>query len=225
MISDQGIYFSSHNYINPTTVEEVAFRPVKVEKGRKFKGHGFIVALINKSGACGWRHGQYSWEANTYDVDYAKIWVPELGKFQYANNKYVEDDPSVTPEECARQLDLYAKQTVASTIAWCKSKQPDATEAQNLVFARRVLLKNHSELATWIEAACPDTRSVKDEVEKTFKWVNSLPKKHTRPKKIEIARKALRKKGMTEKEGFDECFTMMCELYDWLPKKPKNHGV
>lgn len=223
---NDGIYFSSHNFINPTVVESVAFRAVKVEKGRKFRGRGFIVATVNKSGgALGWRHGQHGWEANTYDVDYAKIWVPELGKFQYANAKYVEDDPSVTPEECARQLDLYAKQTVASTIAWCKSKQPDATEEQNLVFARRVLLKNHSELAPWIEASCPDTRSVKDEVEKTFKWVNSLPKKHTRPKKIEIARKSLRKKGMTEKEGFEECFTMMCELYGWLPKKPKNYGV
>ena len=51
--------------------------------------------------------------------------------------------------------------------------------------------------------------------------MNGLGKKHTRPKKIEMARKALRKKGMTEKEGFEECFTMVCELFGWL-KKPKN---
>ena len=72
-MSNQGIYFSSHNFINPTVVENVTFRAVKVEKGRKFKGHGFVVATVNKSGALGWRHGQYGWEADTYDVDYAKI--------------------------------------------------------------------------------------------------------------------------------------------------------
>lgn len=46
------------------------------------------------------RHSGFGLEPNTYDVDYAKIWVPELGKFQYANAKYVEDDDSVSQEEC-----------------------------------------------------------------------------------------------------------------------------
>ena len=217
----EGIYFGPANYINPTTSETVTFRAVKVEKGRKFRGKGFIVAVINNSGALGWRHGAYGWTPRTYDVDNAKIWVPELGRFQYANNKYVEDDDTVSQEECARQFEIYSKMTIASTIAWCKSKQPDASEEQNLMFARRVLLKNHPEMKALIDLSCPDTRSMKDEVEKTFKWVNGLEKKHTRPKKIEMARKALRKKGMAEKEGFEECFTMMCELYGWL-KKPKN---
>ena len=219
-MSDQGIYFSPNNFINPDEVENVTFRAVKVEKGRKFKGRGFIVANVNKSGALGWRHGRCGWEANTYDVDYAKIWVPELGKFQYANAKYVEDDNSVSQEECAKQFEIYTKMTIASTISWCKSKQPDASEEQNLMFARRVLLKNHPEMRAAVDIACPDTRSLASEVEKTFKWVNSLPKKHTRPKKIDIARKSLRKKGMVEKEGFEECFTMMCELFGWL-QKPK----
>lgn len=146
----------------------------------------------------------------------------ELGKFQYANAKYVEDDDSVSQEECARQFEICQKMTIASTIAWCKSKQPDASEEQNLMFARRVLLKIHPEMKAAIEVACPDTRSLKDEVEKTFKWVNSLPKKHTRPKKIEIARKSLRKKGMEDKDGFEECFTMMCELYGWLKRSLRN---
>ncbi len=221
-MNDEICYINSHNFINPTTTESVTFHAVKVEKGRKFKGRGFIVASVNSSGAFGWRHGQYGWEPSTYDVDYAKIWVPELGKFQYANAKYVEDDDSVSQEECARQFKLYTKQTIASTIAWCESKQPEASEEQNLMFARRVLLKNHPEMKDSIEVACPDTRSMKDEVESTFKWVNSLPKKHTRPKKIEIARKSLRKKGMTEKDGFEECFTMMCELYGWLQKPKKS---
>ena len=219
----EGIYLGPNNYINPTTSETVTFRAVKVEKGRKFRGRGFIVAIINSSGALGWKHTGFGWAPRTYDVDNAKIWVPELGKFQYANNKYVEDDDTVSQEECARQFEIYQKMTIASTIAWCKSKQPDASEEQNLMFARRVLLKNHPEMQTAIELACPDTRSMKDEVEKTFRWVEGLEKKHTRPKKIDIARKALRKKGMTEKKGFEECFTMMCELYGWL-KKPKNSG-
>lgn len=88
--------------------------------------------------------------------------------------------------------------TIAGTIAWCKSKQPDASEEQSLMFARRVFLKNHPEMKAAIEVACPDTRSLKDEVEKTFKQENSLPKKHTRLKKIEIARKSLRKKGIED---------------------------
>jgi len=214
----EGIYLGPANYANPTTSETVTFKAVKVEKGRKFRGRGFIVAVINSSGALGWRHGAYGWAPRTYDVDNAKIWVPELGRFQYANNKYVEDDDTVSQEECDRQFEIYSKMTIASTIAWCKSKQPDASEEQNLMFARRVLLKNHPEMKALIDLSCPDTRSMKDEVEKTFKWINGLEKKHTRPKKIDMARKALRKKGMTEKEGFEECFTMMCELYGWLKK-------
>lgn len=216
----EGIYLSPTNYINPSTSETVTFRAVKVEKGRKFRGKGFITAVVNSSGACGWRHTGSGWAPRTYDVDNAKIWVPELGKFQWANFKYVEDDDSVPPEECARQFEIFQKMTIESTIAWCKSKQPDASEEQNLMFARRVLLKNHPEMKAAIDIACPDIRSLKDEVEKTFKWVNGLEKKHTRPKKIEMARKALRRKGMTEKDGFEECFAMMCELYGWL-KKPK----
>ena len=218
----EGIYLGPANYVNPTTSETVTFRAVKVEKGRKFRGRGFIVAVINNSGAFGWKHTGFGWAPRTYDVDNAKIWVPELGKFQYANAKYVEDDDSVSQEECAKQFEIYTKMTIASTIAWCKSKQPDASEEQNLMFARRVLLKNHSEMRAAVDIACPDTRSLASEVEKTFKWVNSLPKKHTRLKKIEIARKSLRKKGMTEKEGFEECFTMMCELFGWIQKPKKS---
>lgn len=180
-----------------------------------------LVPIVNNSGAFGWKHTGFGWAPRTYDVDNAKIWVPELGKFRYANSKYVEDDDSVSSEECAKQFDLYAKRTIASTIEWCKSKQPEASEEQNLMFARRVLLKNHPEMKDLIDISCPDTRSVKDEIEKTFKWVNSLKKKHTRPKKIDIAKKALWKKGMFEKEGFEECFTMMCELYGWVLKSKK----
>lgn len=218
---NEGIYFSPTNYIEPTSVEKTVFKAVKVEKGRKFRGRGFIVAVVSGGGALGWRHNGHGWEPNTYEYERSKIWVPELGKFEWANSKYVEDDPSVSPEECAKKFEIYQKMTIESTIAWCKSKQPDASESQNMMFARRVLLKNHPEMREAVDAACPDTRCLKDEVERTFKWVNSLPKKHTRPKKIEIARKALRKKGMTEKDGFEECFTMMCELYGWL-QKPKN---
>lgn len=53
---NDGIYINSHNFINPSVTESVTFRAVKVERGRKFKGRGFIVATVNNSGAFGWRH-------------------------------------------------------------------------------------------------------------------------------------------------------------------------
>lgn len=86
------------------------------------------------------------------------------------------------------------------------------------MFARRVLLKNHPEMATAIDAALPDTRNLKDEIESTIQWVLHLPEKHTRPKQMDIARHALTKKGMTAKDGFEECFMMVCELYGLVKK-------
>lgn len=47
------IYISQNYWIDPTTVENVEFAPVVVTKGRKWKGRGFIVAVLTSSGACG----------------------------------------------------------------------------------------------------------------------------------------------------------------------------
>lgn len=218
---DDGFYLGPANYANPSFTEKVTFRAVKVEKGRKFKGRGFIVSTTYSSGAIGWKHTVHGWTPNTYESETAKIWVPELQKFQYANLKYVEDDTSVSPEECAEEFRKYQDLTIANTISWCKSKQPNATESQNLIFTRRVLLKNHPEMREAIDRVCPDSRDLKTEIENTIVWVNSLKKRHTRPKKIQIARKALNRKGLSNRDGFEECFTILCEIYGWL-KKPKN---
>ena len=212
------IYISREYWIDPTTVENVEFAPVVVTKGRKWKGRGFIVAVLTSSGACGWRHNGHGWEPWTYESETAKIWIPSEKKFGFANAKYAENDPTVSKEEIDLARAEYVKQTILDTINWCKSKQPDAPEKQNHMFARRVLLKNHPEMAAAIDAALPDTRNLKDEIESTVQWVLHLPEKHTRPKQMDIARRALTKKGMTAKDGFEECFMMVCELYGLVKK-------
>ena len=217
-MTEETIYINKCNWIDPTTVENVDFAPVIVEKGRKWKGRGFIVAVLTSSGACGWRHTGFGWEPNTYETETAKIWIPSEKKFGYANAKYAENDPSITKQEIDLARAEYVKQTIIDTINWCKSKQPNATDKQNLMFARRVLLKNHPEMQAAIDATIPDTRNLNDEIESTIQWVMNLPQKHSRPKMIEIARKALTKKGLIDKEGFEACFNICCELHGLLRK-------
>ena len=110
------IYISREYWIDPTTVENVEFAPVVVTKGRKWKGRGFIVAVLTSSGACGWRHNGHGWEPRTYESETAKIWIPSEKKFGFANAKYAENDPTVSKEEIDLARAEYVKQTILDTI-------------------------------------------------------------------------------------------------------------
>ena len=133
-------------YVNPSVRTSVKFAPVKVEKGRKFKGRGFIVAEIQNSGAIGWKHTGYGWAHNYYETTNAKIWVPAINKFCYANIKYVEPDTAVTEADCKLYFDLYVNHIISDTINWCKSVKPELSEVEIMKFAMNVLRKHHKEI-------------------------------------------------------------------------------
>lgn len=215
---------SNAYYVNPTTTQNTTFAAVKVERGRKFKGRGFIVAVKTSSGSYGWRHTGYGWEHAYYETETAKIWVPELKRFAYANANFVEDDTTVSPEECDRQYKLYVEHTIDSTLDWCRSVKPEADAAEIARFARNVLRKNHPDMIARIDEVLPDQRHLDEEVAKTIAWAMTLRtrpmwmygrmtkggKPYSNERYVEIARKALTKRGFADKPEFEQVFDAEC---------------
>ena len=216
---------SNAYYVNPTTTQNTSFAAVKVTGGRKFRGRGFIVAIKTSSGSYGWRHTGFGWEHAYYETETAKIWVPELKRFQYANFKYVEDDASVSQAECDEQYRLYVEHTIQNTLDWCRSTKPDADAAEIARFARNVLRKNHPEMAARIDEVLPDQRNLRSEIEATIKWAQTLRtrpmwmygrmtkggKPYSNERYVQFARSALTKKGLAAKPEFEAEFKAACE--------------
>lgn len=199
--------YSSAYYTFPTNTFSVKFAPVSVSKGRKYKGKGFIVATLESYGSCGWRHTGYGWEHNTYDVQNARIWVPELKAYRYANCKYVEDDTTIPEEECQKQLEEYVNHIIRTTIEWCRSKEPFKSDAEINRFARNVLRKNHSELMEIVDKVLPDNRDLESEIANTIAWAISLnASKRKTEKRKRIAKRALTKKGLANRPEFNDKF-------------------
>ena len=199
------------------------FQPVKVTGGRKYRGRGFVVSYSTSTNDYGWRHTGYGWARNVVETTTARIWVPELGKFQYANSSYVDEDETVTETARLEALQQYCDHVVQDTINWCKSKKPGSSEDEVLSFARNVLRKHHPEID--IDATIPDSRDAAAEIKSTIRWALTL---RTRPcfmygrmckggnmlsgeRYVAIARKALVKRGIAAKEGFEELFKAAIE--------------
>lgn len=208
--------------------ENVCFVPVVVAGGRKFHGRGFKVSSSASVNDFGWKHvpggdGFCYWERNTVETETVKIWIPETGKFGYANAKFVELDASVA--EVARELafDKYVNSIIESTKSWCKSVKPQADEAEILSFTRNVIRKHHPELRSFLDNILPspvDSRDITTEISKTVAWALTL---RTRPcwmygrhcaggkpyspaKYIDIIRKACTKRGLTLRPEFEAAF-------------------
>jgi hypothetical protein len=208
---------SNAYYAFPTTSATVVFTAVKVEGGRKFRGRGFVVGESHSTAFYGLAH-------NIVDTYIAKIWVPELGKFYYANSKYVEEDSSVSAEKCALEFKRYADHIIDDTIAWCRKTKPEANEVEIVQFARNVLRKHHKELMDAIDSRLPDTREIGSEIEKTVAWAMTLKtqpchmygrfcpggKPLSANRIVSIARKALTKKGLAENPDFEQQFENIC---------------
>ena len=140
-----------------STVKAVKFAPVVVNKGRLFRGRGFLVAEVESSyeGAF-WRQVPNSYGiaschwTRTINSHKAKIWVPELGEFRYANMRYVEDDEIMEP---VRKIEFqkYCDKIIADTVNYCKktlfSKGSTVIYKNELInFTKRCLLKYHKEI-------------------------------------------------------------------------------
>lgn len=193
------------------------FTPVVVSRGRKFRGHGFLVATSYTS------NFQYSMEV-------AKIWVPAEKRYAYANADFTEDDPDVDQAMAAAAFDEYTQFTIHSTIKWCRTKKPNASEAEILGWARTILMKHHPDMATAIDASIPAPNKnllldseIREKIASTLEWAKTLRTKtvwmygrwaggkpYTPDHVMECARKALTKKGLTEVEDFTHIFADEC---------------
>ena len=206
----------------------VCFVPVVVVGGCKFKGRGYEVSSSERTSDFGWKHvpggdGFYYWERNIVTTETVKIWVPETGRFGYANAAYVEADTSVTETERQLAFQKYVDSTIESTKAWCRSVKPEADEAEILRFARNVIRKQHPELREVLDTVIPppaDNRDLATEVAKTVAWAMTLRtqpcfmygrmcrggKRYPNKRYIDIAHKACTKRGLAAKPEFEKVF-------------------
>lgn len=197
------------------------FIPVKVTKGRKWKGEGYMLETFESGFQLyGW-HGSAGYRT----TETAKIWDPAAKRIAYASQSFCEDveaDPAKVAADRKEYIDL----TIQNTISWCRKTKAGAPEAEVLQFARNVLKKHHPEMLDAINAAAPDTRDVVNEIERTLTWAMGLK---TRPcfmygrrcpggkplpdkKKVAIARKSLETKGITKLDGFAEAWELILTM-------------
>ena len=193
------------------------FKPIIVNGGRKFKGRGFIVEIKHTYGP-------------HYEMDVAKIWVPAEHRHAYANADYAEDDASFTQADIDAAFDAYTRFIIESTIEWCKGQKPNASHAETMEFARKILFKHHPDMATAIEAAIPPPdknmlldEEIRERIASTLAWAKTLRTKvvwmygryvggkpYTPDRVVECARKALEKKGLAQVEDFNFIFNDEC---------------
>lgn len=211
----------------------VIFVPVNVNRGRKFRGFGYIVGSVEREYDYGWKHvpggdGFYYWERNCGVSTIAKIWIPELKKFAYANSNFCETDNTLDEASIAQAQHDYIMHMIESTIQWCKSKKPNLPVIEIHRFARNVLRKQHPEFNDEINKVLPDTRSIDEEITKTLAWATTLVtragwiygrlhlggKPLSRDRKLYIAKKTLEKRGITEKPGFDSAWDIACKTFN-----------
>ena len=211
-----------------TIPTNICFVPVKVAGGRKFRGRGFEVSSSTSVNDFGWKHvpcadGFYCWERNIVETETVKIWVPETGRYAYANARYVENDESVAEVDRELAFDKYVNGLIESTKAWCRSVKPELSEAEILSFARNVIRKQHPDLREFLDTVLPppaDNRDVATEVAKTIAWAMTLKtrpcfmygrmcrggKPYSPAKYIDIAKKACTKRGLAAKPEFEQVF-------------------
>lgn len=192
--------------------------PVEAERGRKSRGFACLLSA--------------RWTSLAYGMDYesAKMWDSDGKKVAHANAAFCGAAPGPEDElEAARQA--YASSVAASAVTWCKSVKPELSDGNLASFARNVLRKQHPELLAYARAALPDKRDAVKEVESALKWAQSLwtrpmvlcrrsclgGKLHQSEKAVQIAMRALEKKGVTELDGFSEALGLAL-LMAGLPK-------
>ena len=192
---------------------EMTFTPVAVNRGRKFRGKAYYLGDV--------RYGNFG-------AQNAKLWDAVNKKYVWANVDFCLDDETVTPEQVAADKAAYQKDVIDDTIRWCRERKQNASEDEVMQFARNVLRKYHPEIdETLLQANnLNDRRDLSIEVEKTLNWAIKLTTKACwmygryckggRPlpdeKKIRIAYKALVRKGLTQKEGFEAVWSFMLTM-------------
>lgn len=195
------------------------FIPVKIERGRKFRGMAYLLS------------GEIECRGNCYTYDSAKLWDPDSKKIVYANLEFC-NDVTMPDAEIQAAKEEYVTCTIDSTVQWCRSTKPNLSQEELEKFARNVLLKHHADMKPVIDEVLPDKRDVGAEVQKTLNWAMTLK---TQPcwiygrwcaggkplpddRKVHAAWKALHNKGIDKLDGFEDAWTMACSVMGLDPE-------
>lgn len=199
------------------------FEPVKVARGRKFKGFAYFLGCSIRQA------GPFS----MYDC--AKLWDPAAKRFVYANADFCEEVDVPAEEVMAAKL-AYVQHDIDGIVNYatanCKGDENDVNK-----FILNIAKKKYSQefLNVVFRSQLKITVDVAAEVERTLQWAMSLK---TRPmelfgkfcpggkplpleKKIVIAYKALVKKGITLQDDFQMVWSLNCTLLG-IPEKILN---
>ena len=195
--------------------------PVIVEGGRKFKGKGFAISWEDCDGMDTYvpTYNSNGSIAHNYDFYHrgdewtnAIIYDPATKKIQKANIKYCKVDTSVPNEQCVNAFRKYCEQKVASTIEWCKSKDPSKSQYELQRWAKNIIKKYHPwiDVDKYIKFDQKDVENAEAKrVASTVDWAISLHKGQAETERIIM--RALAKKGINYK-NFKEVITMKLHL-------------
>lgn len=203
---------------------QFTFAPVRVTSGRKFKGFGYIVDVENRPMRIAYRF---------CSIDTAKIWDPANKSFGYATYSLCSKVEMAEADILAAKA-AYIEAQLMGTIDWCKSVKPNISENELMRFARNVVRKQNPALLAAFDAAIEvvDDRDVVMEIRKTIEWALTLRtrrcymygkwceggKMYAPRRYVDIARKALEKRGVTKLPDFEEMWRGILPIYQ-LPVK------
>jgi len=173
------------------------FVAVVVNKGRKFRGEAYdIGAEVHVSSFNIYGHGRNGWRS----CESVKLWSPTLG-FVWCNPSYIEErvvDSEVEKADYAKYVDA----TINSTIAWCFTRMPNASDNEVLAFARNVIRKHHPEMLALFDE--------KNGCQDTLDWAFNLG--YSKAKCVRIGLRALTKKGVLNHPAFVPAWTIYLDL-------------
>lgn len=201
---------------------KIRFEPVCVKGGRKFRGFGYVVEIVEYT-----YRGNYYSNSGLESTEMARIWDPASKTISTATYKYCEPTPQhVSDDQLAKDCQEYIDMLIKKQIKWCRTKT--ANEDDALQFARNCLIKYHPELKELIDERLPDRRDVVKAVEDTLRWAMNLK---TRPmslygkncrggrsynKKAVVSKayESLLRRRITELDGFNEAWIMFTTLFE-----------
>jgi len=193
------------------------FNPVHCSRGRKWRGALAYSIDIDDD--------NHNLRFGSFGTVSKRLWEPIAKQYVFANIDFIEANER-DEAKIAADREAYVKTTIQSTVDWCKSVKPELPDAELLLFIRNSLKKQHPEMLPAIDVVAPDNRDVVAEVQKTLQWAMTLKtqacwmfgrycnggKPLADNRKVEIAFKALQKKGVTKLDGFEDVWNMTLDV-------------
>ena len=178
-------------------MEKTMFVAVEVVGGRLFKGSAYRVegGYVSRYGYAG------SGVCPLRITQKVKVWVPSTGLHEYVNAKYVVER-KVTKEQYDADFAKFSDGIITNTMKWCRSKSTTRTEKEIMLFAYKVIRKNHPDMVAAFEAKYGFKEDVVESIKSTIAWALGLG--YRSDKAVLIANRALCNSGLVDKPEFHD---------------------